>query len=100
MTARRPAENAKLMLDAENVHVADVQEIRRAQVRWQILLRDLKAHFRRIIVTVLEIIYRHDRALNGRECSGDGAAQVRGERGNAAFPRQIIAEKHHFPHAG
>ncbi len=38
MTARRPAENAELVLQAHDVHVADVQEIRRAQIRRQILL--------------------------------------------------------------
>ena len=93
MTARRPAENAELMLHANHVHVRDVEEIRRAQIRRQVLLRNLKAHLRRIIVATREVIDRHDEALHRRKLRRHRAAQVRRERGDAAFPRQIIAEK-------
>ena len=93
MAARRPAENAELMLHANHVHVRDVQKIRRAQIRRQVLLRNLEAHLRRIIVTAREVIDRHDQALHRRKFRRHGAAQVGRERGNAAFPRQIIAEK-------
>ena len=51
MTAGRAAENAELMLHANHVHVGDVQKIRRAQIGGQVLLRNLKAHLGRIIVT-------------------------------------------------
>ena len=93
MTARRPAENAEFMLHANHVHVRDVQEIRRAEVGRQVLLRNLKAHFRRVIVTAREIIDRHDEALHRRKLGRHRTAQVRRERGNTAFPWQIIAEE-------
>ncbi len=50
MTAGRPAENAEFMLQADHVHVRDVQKIRRAQIGGQVLLRNLEPHFRRVIV--------------------------------------------------
>ena len=56
MTARRPAENAEFMLHANHVHVRDVQEISRAQVGRQILLRNLEAHLRRVIVTAARLL--------------------------------------------
>ena len=63
MAARRPAENPELMLHANHVHVRDVQKIRRAQIRRQVLLRDLEAHLRRIIIAVGAVIDRHDETL-------------------------------------
>ena len=96
MTARRPAENAELVLHTNHVHIRDVQEIRRTQIRRQILFRNLEAHFGRIIVTFREIIDRHDEALQRGEFFRHGAAQIGRERGDAAFARQIIAEKRDF----
>ena len=93
MASRRPAVNAEFMLHANHVHVRDVQKIRRAQIRRQVLLRNLEPHLRRIIVTAREIIDRHDEALHRRKLRRHRAAQVRRERGDAAFPRQIITEK-------
>jgi hypothetical protein len=75
------------MLHAHHVHVRDVQKIRRAQAGGQILLLDFEAHFRRIRVTVHEIIDRHDEALPLRKFFRHGAAQIRRERGDAAFAR-------------
>jgi len=86
----------KLMLHANHVHVRDVQKIRRAQVGRQVLLRNLKAHFRRVIVAAGEVIDRHDEALNRRMLRRHRAAQIGRKRGNAAFPRQIIAEERNF----
>ena len=100
MAARRPSKNTELMLETNDIHVVDVQEIRRAQVGRQILFRDLKAHLRRIIITVLDIIDRHDRALDRGKFGGDGAAKVGRERGDAAFSWQVIAEKCDFMDAG
>ena len=96
MTARRPAENAKLMLHANHVHVRDVQKIRRTQVGRQVLLRNLKTHLRRVIVAARKVIDRDDEALHRRKFRCHRAAQVGRERGNAAFPGQIIAEKRNF----
>jgi hypothetical protein len=39
-------------------------------------------------------------ALNGRKFAGDSATQIRGERRDAAFPRQEIAEEYYFANIG
>ena len=46
MAAGRPAENPELMLQADDVHVADVEEIRRALVGRPVLLLDFEADYR------------------------------------------------------
>jgi hypothetical protein len=97
MTARRPAENAELMLHAYHVHIRDVEKIRRTQVGGQVLLRNLEAHFRRIIVAARQIIDRDDQALHRRKLRRHRAAQVGRKRGNAAFPGQIITEESDLP---
>src|ERR1044072_8151114 len=96
MTARRPAVDAEFMLHANHIHVRDVQEIRRAQIRRLVLLRNLKAHLRRIIVTAREIINWNDETLQHQKLRRHRATQVRRERGDAAFPWQIIAEERDF----
>ncbi len=93
MAAGRSAVNAELMLHANHVHVRDVQKIRRAQIGGQVLLLNFKTHFRRIRIAVHKVIHRHDEALQRGEFFRHGTAQIRGERGDAAFPRQIIAQE-------
>jgi hypothetical protein len=67
MTSRGTAKDAKLVLDAQDIHVSDVQKIRGPQIRGQVLLHDFESDFRRIIVAVVNVIYRDDRALKGRK---------------------------------
>jgi hypothetical protein len=50
------------MLHADDVHAYDVEEIGAAQVGRQVLLRNLEAHLRRIIVTAREVIDWHRQA--------------------------------------
>jgi hypothetical protein len=96
MTSRRPAENAELMLHANDIHARDVQKVCRAQVGGYVLLGNLKAHFCGVVVAARDVVDRDDQALHLREFLRDGAAQIRGERRNAAFPRQIVAQKCNF----
>jgi hypothetical protein len=100
MAAGKSAENAKFVLQANHIHIGDVQKIRRPQVRRQVLLGNLETHFRRIIVSIREVIDRHNETLHRREFRRHGAAQIRCERGDATFARQIIAEKSNFTNAG
>ena len=52
----RPAENAELVLQADDVHVADVEEIGGAQIGRQVLLLNLEAnHFRILVATFLVV---------------------------------------------
>ena len=54
----RAAEYAELMLQANHINIADVEEIRSAQVRGQILFFDLEAHYFGIVVSVLYVVDR------------------------------------------
>ena len=56
MTADRAAENAEFMLQAYDVHIADVQKIRSPQVRRQVLFFDLEADYLGIVVSVFDVV--------------------------------------------
>jgi len=59
MAAGRPAENAELLLQADDVHVADVEEVRSTLIRRQTLLLNLEANYFRVFVATLNVIHRH-----------------------------------------
>ena len=63
MTAGGPAENAELVLQADDVHIADVEEVRGAQIGRQVLLLNLEANYFRVLVALLNIIDRHGQTL-------------------------------------
>ena len=56
VAAGRSAENAELVLQADNVDIADVQEIGGAQIGGQVLLLNLEANHFRIIVAAWNVI--------------------------------------------
>ena len=93
VTAGGPAENAELVLQTDDVHVADVEEVRGAQIGRQVLLLNLEANHFRVIVAALDIVDRHREtlALGMRGC--DRGQQIGRERGNAALARQMVADK-------
>src|SRR6185436_7910661 len=100
MTSGRPPENTELMLHANDVHICDVQKIRRAQVRSEVLLRNLEADLCRVIIAPCDIIHRHNQTLRSREFFGDSATQVCGKRGDAALPWKIVPKKSDFANGG
>ena len=67
VAAGRPAEDPELVLHADDVHVADVEEVRRALVGRQVLLLDLEANHVRILVAALDVVDRHGEALALRD---------------------------------
>ena len=93
VTAGRPAENAELVLQADDVHVADVEEVRGAQIGRQVLLLNLEADHFRVLVAARNVVDRHGQALALGMRAGDGGQQVGRERGNAALARQVVADK-------
>ena len=97
VAAGRPAENPELVLQADDVGMADVEEIRRPQIGGQVLLLDFEAHFRRILVAALEVVDRHRKALGPGLVGRHRRPQVGGEGGDAAFARQVIAEEGDLP---
>jgi len=93
MTAGRPAVDPELVLHAHQVRVADVQKLRRALVGGQVLLLDLKANDAGILVAARDVVDRHRKTLGLRMLRRHGGKHVGGERRDAAFARQIVAEK-------
>ena len=87
MTAGRAAENAELVLQADNVHIADVEEVRRAQIGRQVLLLNLETNHVRVFVAAFDVVDRHGETLALGIHSGDGRKQVGRKRGNAALAR-------------
>ncbi len=96
VTAGGPAENAELVLQADDVHVADVEEVRGTQIGRQVLLLNLEANYFRILVATFNVIDRHRETLALGMRGRDGRQQVRRERGDAALARQVIADKSDF----
>ena len=93
VTAGRPAENAELVLQADDVHVADVEEVRGAQIGRQVLLFNLEAHHIRVFVAALDVVDRDGEALALGMRSRDGSQQIGRERGDAALARQVVADE-------
>ena len=87
MAAGRPAVNAKLVLNADNVHVADVDEVRRALVGREILFFYLETHHAGILVPFLDIVNRHRKALALGVLGRHGCEQIGRERSNATLTR-------------
>ena len=87
------AENAELVLQADDVHVADVEEVRGAQIGRQVLLLNLEAHYLRIFVAALDVVDRHREALALGMRGCDGRQQIGCKCGDAAFARQMIADE-------
>ncbi len=97
MTPRRPSENPKLVLQTDDVCVADVQKIRSSLIRRQILFLDFKSHHLRIFVSPFDVVHRHSEAFVSGKFRRHGRQDIRRERRDAAFARQVVAEKCYLP---
>src|SRR5690348_17086790 len=63
MTTGRPAENAELVLQTDNIHIANVEEVRGAHIGRQILLLNFEANHLRVLVATRNVVDRHGQAL-------------------------------------
>jgi hypothetical protein len=93
VAARRPAENPELVLQADHVGTADVEEIRRPQIGGQVLFLDFEANFRRIFLAALKVVDRHRKALGPGRGGSHRRQEVGGESSDAAFARPVIAKE-------
>ena len=93
VAARRAAVDAEFVLHRDDFDVVDVQEFRGPPVGIEFLLRQLEAHALGVVIAFRAIVDRAHNALGLGELHRDGLADVGGERGDAATPRHIIAEK-------
>ena len=100
MAAGRPAENPEFVLQANDVGITDIEEIRCPQIGGQILFLDFETNFRRILVATLKIVDRNRETLGPRLVGDHGGQEVGGECGDAAFAGQVIAEESDLPNLG
>ena len=96
VTTGGPSEDAELVLQADDVHVADVEEVRGTQIGRQVLLLNLKANHFRVLVATRNVVDRHRQALALGMRAGDGGQQVGRERSDAAFARQVVSDESDF----
>ena len=76
VTADVTAEDAKFMLQTNDVDVADIEKLGCAQIRGEFLFFNLKANYFRIFVTSLEIVYCDRKTLAFRISTCHSRKQV------------------------
>ena len=93
VTAGGPAENAEFVLQTDDVHVADVEEVRGAQIGRQVLLLNLEVNYFRILVAAFDVVHGHRETLALGMRGLDRREQVGCEGGDAALARQVVADE-------
>src|SRR4051812_38122052 len=93
MTSGRPAVDAELVLDRDDLDIVNVQEIRRPSIGVDLLLIDLKTNARRIFVTFGAIVDRSDNAFAAGILGCDRLADVGGKRRYATLPGHVVPQK-------
>jgi hypothetical protein len=81
------------MLEADDVRVVAVKEIRRPPVGIQILFLNFKTHPLGVGVSFGYIGDGQGKTGKAGVCGGDRLAEARGKGGDAALPGQVISDK-------
>ncbi len=97
MAAGGTAEDAVLVLEADDVGVAEVEEVGGAEIRIELLLLDLEPDLRRVVVPFREVVDRDHEAVGAGELGGRGGAEVVRESGDPALAREIVADERDLP---
>jgi hypothetical protein len=82
-----------LMLEADDVYVADVQEVRCAQIGREVMLFHLESNDVWIRISFGGVVHGDDETLTLRVRRGHRLMQVGSVIRNAAFSRQMIADE-------
>jgi hypothetical protein len=93
VTTSWPAENAELMLQANDVHVTDVEKVRGTEIGRQVLLLNFEANYVGVLVATWNVVNRDGEALALGVCASDGGKQIGRERSYAALAWQVVANK-------
>ena len=93
VTAGRSSEDAELVLQTNNVGVAEIEEIGDPAIGIEIFLLDLETDLGRIVVAFGDVVHRDHETVGGGVLGGHRGEQVVSEGGNPAAARQIIADK-------
>ena len=87
-----PAEDAKFVLQTENVGMRKVQKICSTLVTRGFRFGDLKPHFRRIMIRAARLRNGDHRALPTGVVAIEGTSKIPSKCCNTAFPRRIVAK--------
>jgi hypothetical protein len=87
MAARPPAKNPIFELQANEIHIVDIQEVGGASIRVDIFFRQLKANARRVSVAAFDVVDGQRDACGFAVFGGDGLAEIGGKCGDAALAR-------------
>jgi hypothetical protein len=93
VSTRRSAKNAELVLQADDVHVADVEEIRGTKIGGKVLFLNFEANYFGVLISINNVIDGNRETLALWMRSGDGAQQIGRKRRDAALAWQVIADK-------
>jgi hypothetical protein len=92
VAASRSAENPILMLQANQVNIAEIQEVGGLAVGSQFILRKFEANPGRIAVTFCSIVDRKREELGGSVFGVNGVAQIGCKRSDATAPGQVVPD--------
>jgi hypothetical protein len=93
VAAGRTSEHSELVLQADHINVADIQEAGGAEIRRKILVIDFKTDSIRILIAGLNIVHRDREALARRVLGCYSGKQVGSKCGDTALSRQVISDK-------
>jgi hypothetical protein len=85
------------VLDAQHVHLVDVQKIGCASIRGEVAFGDFESNARGICVMAAGVVHRDDESVRARQLFDQGVGQVRCERRDSAMARQVIPERRESP---
>lgn len=98
VAACRASEDPVLVLHAEDVGRAQVQEARGAPVGGVLVLGQLEADARGVGVVPPDVVHRDHEHVAGGQLQREGLAQVGREGGDAALPGRMVAEQRDLAH--
>lgn len=96
MAAGLSPEDAVFVLEADDVHVVEVQEVGGGLVGVQVLLLDLEADPLRVPVALLDIGYGDGEALDPGVDGREGFADIVSKGGYPALPGEVVADEGDF----
>ena len=92
MAAGGAAEDAVFMLETDQIHVVDVEEVGGALVGGEFVLLEFEANAGRVGVALRGVVDGDGEAGEVGESGGEGFAEIGGEGGDAAAAGQVVAD--------
>ena len=94
VAAERTPENPVLVLQADGGHLVGVQELGGQPVVFPLIVADLESDAWRVGVSCELVVHRDGKDIRIVRClSGDGFAEIVGERGDSTFSREVVSHK-------